>query len=93
MVAAAASAPPPPPRPSGLGPEGGAALPPPRPPARTHRRAERQGAGQGRGADAEGCVPAVTAPSFPSLWLPVRAAPREGGERTRGGRREGPAGS
>lgn len=45
------------------------------------------------GGDAKGSGPAVTAPSFASLRLPVRAAPREGAGRTRGGRREGPAGS
>lgn len=36
------------------------------------------GARAGARADAEGSGPAVTAPSLPSLWLPERAAPREG---------------
>ena len=90
--------PPPPPRPNRRGPEGGAVsppapAPPARRPARTHRRADSRGVGRGRGGDAEGSGRAVTAPSFPSLRLPVRAAPREGAGRTRGGRREGPAGS
>jgi hypothetical protein len=74
-------------------PRRGPAARPVPPPRRPRALTERQGRGPGAAGGDEDCGRAVTAPSFPPLRLPVRAAPREGARRTRGGRREGPAGS